>query len=473
MMAVFALAFGAFSPVEAQEESGQTVHVVQPSENLFRISLRYGVSLQALAQANNIQNPSLIFVGQQLVIPGAGAPAPQPGQPQPPEQPEQPPTGQTTYTVQRGDTLGRIAARFGSTVSAIAQANSIANVNLIFPGQQLVIPAGGATPAPGTLAPAPNPGPGAPIAGGFEVGAHVAGFSYPDLMRDTGMTWVKSQIVWQPGQGPEIAAGFIQQARDAGLKPLLGVVGDPGQLGANRTQYIQEFANFLAGVAQLDPAGIEVWNEPNIERQWPTGQIGGAQYTEMLRAAYTAIKNANPNVLVISGAPAPTGAEGAFGAARVMNDDRFLREMAASGAGQFMDCLGVHYNEGIVPPTATSGDPRGNSGYYTRYLPSMVSVYNSIFPSEPLCFTELGYLTGEGLGPLPPGFAWAADMSVQDQANYLNGAVRFLRNRNDVRMVIIWNMDFTVYGADPQAGYAIVRPDGSCPACATIRSALQ
>jgi hypothetical protein len=156
----------------------------------------------------------------------------------------------------------------------------------------------------------------------------------------------------------------------------------------------------------------------------------------------------------------------------VVNDDRFLRDMAAAGAANFMDCLGVHYNEGILPPTATSGDPRGNGSYYTRYYPSMVSVYSGIFPNKPLCFTELGYLTREGFGPLPPGFEWAADTSLTEQAEWLAGAVSLARNSGRVRLMIIWNVDFTSYGADPQAGFAIIRPDGQCPACATMGAVM-
>lgn len=449
----------------AQDSSSQeTVHVVQPGENLYRISLRYSVSIAAIQQRNSIPNTNLIFVGQQLIIPGVGStPAPQP-QPQPEQ-----PTGQTTYTVQRGDTLGSIARRFNTSYQAIAAANGITNPNLIYPGQQLVISGGTSTPGP-VVNPNPVPNP-APIAGGFEVGGHVESFSYPDQMRGAGMTWVKKQLVWSQGQPASIAQPLIDQARANGFKILLGIVGDPNQLGANRTQYIQDFANFLAGVAQLGPDAIEVWNEPNIDRQWPAGQISGAAYTEMLRASYLAIKNANQNVLVISGAPAPTGAEGAF-PGRVVNDDRFLSQMSAAGAASYMDCLGVHYNEGIVSPNATSGDPRGNGGYYTRYYLGMINTYRSVFPNKPLCFTELGYLTSEGYGPLPPGFEWAANVTVQNQAEWLNGAIQIARSRGDIRMIIVWNVDFTRYDSDPMAGYAIIRPNGQCPACNTIRAAM-
>lgn len=48
---------------------GQRIHVVQPGENLYRIALRYGVSLSVIAQVNGIPNVSLIYAGQQLIIP--------------------------------------------------------------------------------------------------------------------------------------------------------------------------------------------------------------------------------------------------------------------------------------------------------------------------------------------------------------------------------------------------------------------
>lgn len=72
----------------------------------------------------------------------------------------EPETASIVYVVQRGDTLARIAARYGVTVSALASANGIRNPNLIYTGQRLVIP--------GKTAPAPKPGGGAapaPVAG--------------------------------------------------------------------------------------------------------------------------------------------------------------------------------------------------------------------------------------------------------------------------------------------------------------------
>jgi len=298
---------------------------------------------------------------------------------------------------------------------------------------------------------------------GFGYGGHVDSFAYPNLMAYAGMTWAKRQIRFSAGSPGAVAAGAINQAHANGFKILLGIVGsNPNDV--LQPGYFQDYARFVGEVAALGPDAIEVWNEQNIDREWANGHIDPASYTQLLALAYNAIKGANPNVAVISGAPAPTGAEGAFGTAAVWNDDRYVRGMAAAGASRYMDCIGAHYNEGIISPYQTSGDPRGN--YYTRYFWGMVNTYSSAFGgARPICFTELGYLSPEGLGPLPGSFAWGSNTTVAQQAQWLADAVRLSRGSGRVKLVIIWNVDFTGYGADPMAGYAMVRPGGGCPAC--------
>ena len=364
MLILLVLAIMLLSSVQifAQGTTGTVTHVVQAGENVYRISLRYGVTVAAIQQANNLANVNLIFVGQQLVIPAPGAVVtPPPAATTAPGATPAPATG-STYTVVAGDTLSGIARRFGTTYQAIAAANGITNPNLISVGQVLTIPAGGSTP---TTQPQPSaPVPTGSLGSGFELGGQVSNFSYPDQMRGAGMTWVKRQFTWT-GQGADAVAGWINEAHNNGFRIMLSIKGDPN-LGGNAQQYYQNLANFMGGVAGLGPDAIEVWNEPNIDREWPHGQISGAAYTELLRASYTAIKNANRNVMVISAAPSPTGAESLYPGA-VVNDDNFIRQMAAAGAANVMDCVGIHYNEGIVPPTWRQGDPRGNSGHYTRY----------------------------------------------------------------------------------------------------------
>jgi uncharacterized protein YraI len=320
-------------------------------------------------------------------------------------------------------------------------------------------PEGEAEPNP---AAAPPPVRGGAGLTGFGFGGHVDSFAYPDKMAYAGMTWAKRQIRFQRGSPGAVAAGAINEAHAKGFKILLGIVGTAGDV--TQPGYFEEYARFVGEVAALGPDAIEVWNEQNIDREWAHGHIDPASYTQMLALAHNAIKSANPNVAVISGALAPTGAEGAFGAAAVWNDDRYLAGMAAAGAARYMDCIGAHYNEGIVSPHQTSGDPR--SEYFTRYFWGMVNTYYNAFGgARPVCFTELGYLSPEGFGPLPGDFGWGANTSVSEQAQWLADAISLARSSGKVRLVIIWNVDFTYYGADPMAGYAIIRPNGTCPAC--------
>jgi LysM repeat protein len=113
--------------VGAQDLAGSApvVHVVQRGENLFRIALRYGVSVAQVRQWNNIGNANLIYAGQSLYIYN--------GQTNPP------PVGKV-YVVKAGDTLGRIARTYGVDMWVLARVNKIVNLNYIYVGQSLTIP---------------------------------------------------------------------------------------------------------------------------------------------------------------------------------------------------------------------------------------------------------------------------------------------------------------------------------------------
>lgn len=123
------------TPVTAQQNSGeQVVHIVQPGENLYRISLRYGVSMETIAQANGITDMTRIYAGQQLIIPGLSNPSSGISV-------ENPLIAGTPiiHVVQPGENLTMIAQRYGVTVEQILEANNIPNPNRIARGQELQI----------------------------------------------------------------------------------------------------------------------------------------------------------------------------------------------------------------------------------------------------------------------------------------------------------------------------------------------
>ena len=109
-------------------------YVVKSGDCLSKIGSNLGVDWRDIANANGIVSPYTIYVGQTLIIPGGSTPAP-----------SQPSNSGTTYTVKSGDTLSSIAAKFGTTYQKIAADNGIANPNIIYPGQVLKINGGGST----------------------------------------------------------------------------------------------------------------------------------------------------------------------------------------------------------------------------------------------------------------------------------------------------------------------------------------
>jgi len=300
--------------------------------------------------------------------------------------------------------------------------------------------------------------------GSFELGGHIDGFRRPDLMKKAGMSWIKVQTF----AGGD-AAGIINMAHGAGFKVLLGVLGDKGRV--TDSNYQDEYAQSVAAMARAGADAIEVWNEPNIDREWPSGQVNGATYTQLLAKAYNAIKAANPGTMVVSAALAPTGFFAGGCQAGGCNDDVYLQQMAAAGAANYMDCVGAHHNSGATAPSATSGHPAGGTHYSWYFLPTMNLYYNAFGGARKVCFTEFGYLTSEGYAPLAsaaPAFAWASDVTLAQQAQWLAEAAAMSINSGKVRLMIIWNVDFTNYDSDPMAGYAIIRPGDSCPACDSL-----
>lgn len=110
-------------------------YVVQNGDNLFRIALRFNITVETLAQFNGILNPNQIFVGQRIRIPTSTQPA-QPANPNPIVDSR----GNVIHVVQAGENAFRIGLRYNITWDRLARANGLVNPNLIFVGQRLIIP---------------------------------------------------------------------------------------------------------------------------------------------------------------------------------------------------------------------------------------------------------------------------------------------------------------------------------------------
>ena len=459
-------------------------YTVQWGDTLYSIARRYGTTVQAIAQANQIYNPSLIHVGQVLHIPGWG----------PPPSPPSPPPA-TYYTVQRGDNLYRIARRFGTSVWAIVVANNISNPSLIYPGQVLLIPGEGPVPPPPTPGPTPTPRPSptpTPTGFGYGIQAHMLGQDHAQIVEavnDMGFGWIKHQIVWkdfEPSRGNinwgDIDA-LVNSCHDAGLNVLLSVVKAPAWArGANadltvdgppaNPQDLADFMGAMAGRYRGKVQAYEVWNEQNLHYEWGNEALDANRYVQLLAAAYRAIKAQDPDAIVVSGAPTPCGDNPPV----AVDDLTYLERMYQAGLKNYCDAVGVHPSGYNVPPDAdwrTWSDPsavfRGPSDNHHHswvFRGTMEGSRNIMVrygdSGKKLWPTEFGWASVDGLGVSPaPGYEYAADNTAEEQARFIVTAYEMGKGWGWVGVMFLWNLNFgPVLGAsDEKAAFSILYPD--------------
>lgn len=103
---------------QANAQATSSTYVVRSGDSLSGIAAKFGTTINALQNANNIRNVNLIYPGQVIRVSGQAS-------------------TQRTYTVRYGDNLSVIASRLGTTVGHLQSTNGIKNANLIYPGQTL------------------------------------------------------------------------------------------------------------------------------------------------------------------------------------------------------------------------------------------------------------------------------------------------------------------------------------------------
>ncbi len=280
------------------------------------------------------------------------------------------------------------------------------------------------------------------------------------------MTWVKTD-----SRGFDVPTEFIATAKARGMKVMVTAIGDRARVMDEG--YRNEWTQHLGRLAALGVDAVEVWNQPNYEGDWPTGQINGATYADLLKRAYFAIKQANPNTLVISAALAQTSGSYSGGCDEKGCDElAFLSQMVTAGAQEVMDCVGVQYTSGYEAPSVAGGNH-----YSWYYEPLRNAYYGAFNGTKPVCFTALGYVSAQGFeGGMPTNYSFATATTLEKHAAWLAESATMSRRSGKVRLMIVWNVDSAVWrggdDGDPQAGYAMIRPDGTCPACESLRTAM-
>ncbi len=197
-----------------------------------------------------------------------------------------------------------------------------------------------------------------------------------NLIRDAGFRWVKQTFAWEDIEGAgkghfnwTNADRVVEQVNAKGLKLIARVSTDPEggvKWAGPPPQNIQDFADFLYAMASRYKGRIhayQIWNEPNLAREWGHKRPNPTEYVAMLRAAYAAIKRADPNAIVVSAGMAPTGTDNE----QAMPDERFYREMYRAMGGNsdgYFDMLGVHAAGYAAPPEISPDEAAANKEKY-------------------------------------------------------------------------------------------------------------
>jgi hypothetical protein len=206
-----------------------------------------------------------------------------------------------------------------------------------------------------------------------------------EMVREMGAPWIVEYFPWAyhepaPGRFDWTHADLVvDHARRQGLTVIarLGFVPewarpDPEDQPTTFTfldeEHYDDFAEYVHAFVEHFRGRVDhivIWNEPNISLEWGYRPVDPAAYTDLLRAVYPRAKDANPEVIVLGGALAPTLAP--VGDPEGMNDLDYLLRMLDAGAGEVMDGLAVHAYGWRLPPD-TPADPATVSFSRTELL---------------------------------------------------------------------------------------------------------
>ncbi len=322
------------------------------------------------------------------------------------------------------------------------------------------------------------------------------------LAKRLGVKWIKLQFAWdilEPQRGVfserfYAYRMFVQRANQQGFKVMISIVSapdwarasleeegpprDPNDLANFITRLMGEVRTDLYGNSYFD--AIEVWNEPNLRREWNGAPIHGAEYMRLFDAAYRAIRAAEGghSVTIITAGLAPTGINDGVTA---VDDREFLRQMYAAGlANPAYEnvAIGTHPYGAANPPDArwcgqADCGPPGYNNHPSWFFLDTIEDYHQIMlengdTSRQLWATEFGWGTYEGFtledgrpAPPPADPPYLSWIDQETQANYILRAFEIAQTLPYMGPMILWSLNYynpiLVAQSDPRPAYSLLR----------------
>jgi len=265
------------------------------------------------------------------------------------------------------------------------------------------------------------------------------------LISEAGFSWVRQTFDWYDIEGAGKGARNWQQAdevvrlvNDKNLKLLVRISMDPEhpvEWAGSPPASADHLADFLFDMATRYQGMVhayQIWNEPNLAREWGGKQPNASEYVVLLQKAYQAIKRADPNAIIITAGMAPTGTNDGT----AVPDDAFYEAMYQAMGGDsdgYFDVLGVHAAGFAAPPELDPAEAAANAQYggYRFFCFRHVEDIRAIMVAhgdadKRVAILEFGWTTDS----VNPGYKWhGADAGITEEmkGRYLICAMEYAK----------------------------------------------
>ncbi len=323
---------------------------------------------------------------------------------------------------------------------------------------------------------------------GPEYGAAAFMLGHPDstardlqLLSQAGLGWVRVNVPWRSIEpsckncidwvdldrvvAASSAAGIKIMAsvdRQPAWSRVVAAENGPPDDMFDYADFVSVLANrYRAGSLKGEIQAIQVWNEPNLSREWggaPINKDQAAQYMYMLKETYTLVKQVDPTKIIVSAGLSPTGTNDGT----AMPDNEYLSWMYEFGLAQYSDAVGMHApGYGSAPETPLLSNPSfPHESFYFRRVEQLrdIMVLNGD-AGKRAWINEFGWTTDQ----VNPQYSWYA-VSQQQQAEYIVRAYQYAAANWSgwVGPMFVWNIaDPTWTASHEQYWWSITEPDGT------------
>lgn len=301
------------------------------------------------------------------------------------------------------------------------------------------------------------------------------------LMSAAGFRWTKLTLPWRSVEASckncidwEQLDQAVAASTAAGVKIMVRIDHQPSWSRATVVENgppddMFDYADFVSVVANRYRSGspkgtidaIQVWNEPNLSREWGNSIVDrdqAAQYMYMLKETYTLVKAVDPTKIIVSAGLSPTGTNDGT----AQPDDVYLGWLYEFGLAAYSDVIGMHApGYGSPPEAELNSDARfpHPSFYFRRVeqLRDIMTLNGDGF--KQFWVLEFGWTTDQ----VNPQYSWYA-VTPEQQADYVVRAYKYAQTywAPQVGPMFVWTMaDPTWTEANEQFWWSITNPDGT------------